>query len=183
LEKLHLNRNVTARDFMRMPLEPRWQQPGTWLRTSALREVEFNPTLHYRFDLDLDLDLDLLICYLQRFPRVQYSQSTLAWFRLHPESKTVSQREHLYWEHLQIFERTLKESHQQAIHSDAQMALGKLQWRHELHTLEQDVDRSRLNRLIAILPEAIRTSGAWHTDSTYKALRRVLRGSSRLHAV
>lgn len=182
LEKLHASRNISARDFVRMPLEPRarrtrWHQPGTWLKTAALREVEIDPTLHYRFDLDL------LIRYLQRFPRVQYSKNTLAWFRLHPESKTVSQREHFYSEHTQILKRIISDSSQHLIQMDARQALSRLQWRHELHALEQDESRSRLDRLLAIMLAASRTAGAWRTDTTYKAIRRVLRGTKRSHTV
>lgn len=182
LEKLHISRNLTALDFVRMPLEPRprrtcWHQPGTWLRTAALREVGINPTLHYRFDLDL------LIRYLQRFPRGQYSNNTLAWFRLHADSKTVSQREHFYLEHVEILKRIINDPHQQPLCIDAEQALSKLQWRHELHALEQEESRSRLNRLMAIMLAVGRTSGAWRTDTTYKAIRRVLRGTKRPHTV
>ena len=129
LEKLHISRHISAREFVRMPFEPRsrrtrWHQPGTWVKTAALREVHIDPTLHYRFDLDL------LIRYLQRFPRVLYSQSTLAWFRLHPDSKTVSQREHFYLEHVRILERIISDPSQHLLQKDARDALARLRWRH-----------------------------------------------------
>ncbi|MEI7464383.1 MAG: glycosyltransferase family 2 protein [Burkholderiales bacterium] len=182
LEKLHISRNLSSRDFVRAPLEPRarrtrWHQPGTWLRTAALREVEIDPTLHYRFDLDL------MIQYLQRFPRVLYGKNTLAWFRLHADSKTVSQREHFYFEHVRILERIISDPSQKALRVDARQALSKLRWRHELHAIEQDESRSRLNRLIAIVLAAGRKAGAWRTDTTYKALHRALRGDRRRHTV
>lgn len=183
LEKLHISRSLTARDLVRMPLEPRigrtrWHQPGTWLRTAAVREVGIDPTLHYRFDLDL------LIRYLQRFPRVQYSNNTLAWFRRHPGSKTVSQHEHFHLEHVQILNQIINDTQQQQlIHIDAVQALAKLQWRHELRALEEDESRSRLNRLLAILLATNRMAGAWQMDSTYKTLRRVLRGHKLHHTV
>ena len=182
LEKLHVSRHLTARAFVRMPLEPRvrrtgWHQPGTWLKTAALREIGINPALHYRFDLEL------LIHYLQRFPRVQYSDNVLAFFRLHADSKTVSQRENFYHEHLQILETIMQDPQQQPLAVDARQAVGKLKWRHQLQAIENDDNRSCLNQLLAIFQAASRTPGAWQMDSTYKALHRVLRGSKRPHTV
>lgn len=182
LERLHVSRHLTVRDFVRMPLEPRarrtcWHQPGTWLKTAALRKVGINPALHYRFDLEL------MIHYLQRFPRVQYGNNVLAFFRLHADSKTVSQRDNFYDEHLQILEKIIQDPQQQPIAVDARRALGKLKWRHQLRAIEKDHSRSRLSQLRAIFQAASGTSGAWQMDSTYKALHRVLRGSKRLHTV
>lgn len=182
LEKRHTSQRISAREFVRMPFEPRsrrtrWHQPGTWLKTAALREVHIDPTLHYRFDLDL------LIRYLQRFPRVLYSDNTMAWFRLHPDSKTVSQREHFYLEHVRILERIISHPSQHLLHKDAKEALARLRWRHELHAVEQDESRSRLHRLLAIMQAAACREGAWRTDTTYKAIRRVLWGTKRAHTV
>ncbi len=122
------------------------------MRAAALREVGINPTLHYRFDLHL------LIHDLQRFPRVQYSKNkwACAWFRLHADSKAVSQREHFCLERAEIHKRIVNDPQQQPL---------------------------GLGAGHAVLLAASRTAGAWQMDTTYKTLGRVLRGRQETHAV
>jgi hypothetical protein len=178
LERRHICRNLTARDFVRLPLEPssrctRWHQPGIWFRTAALREVGIDRSLHYRFDFEL------MIHYLQRFPRVQYSDSTLAWFRRHADSKTVAQADRFHGEHVRILERLIDDPQAEALRVDAVQALAALRWRHDVQRLEQDESRSRLGRVLAIASAASRTPGAWQMKATRKTLLRVLRGGKR----
>jgi glycosyltransferase involved in cell wall biosynthesis len=175
LAKRQISRAITARDLVRQPLGSRavWHQPHIWFRTAALREVRIDPSLHYRFDFEL------MIRYLQRFPRVHYSDSTLAWFRLHAGSKTVAQADRFRGEHVQILERLIDDPQAGALRVDARQALAALQWRHDLRRLEQDESRSHLGRALAIAWAASHTTGAWQMKATRKTLRRVLRGGKR----
>lgn len=63
----------------------KFHQPGVWLRREALQQTGINLKRHYKFDYEL------LLRYLHRFPRVRYLPEVLAYFRLHEESKTVTQ--------------------------------------------------------------------------------------------
>jgi len=63
----------------------KFHQPGVWLRREALVQTGINVNRHYKFDYEL------MLRYLHRFPRVRYLREVLAYFRLHGESKTVTQ--------------------------------------------------------------------------------------------
>ena len=173
LDRRRVSRDITARDLVRRPLgsQAMWHQPGTWFRTAALREVGIDPSLHYRFDFEL------MIRYVRRFPRVLYSESTLAWFRKHADSKTVGQHERFHREHVQVLQRLIDDPQEHAIHADAREAMTVVKWLHDVRALQEDHSRSRLSRLVSIIRAASRTPGAWRMNTTYDNLGRVLRGT------
>ena len=175
LDRLRTSRALTARDLVRLPIESRtrWHQPGIWYRTAALRETGIDATLHYRFDLDL------LIRYTQRFPRVQYSDRTLAWFRLHGASKSLADAERFSDEHQALLSRLLDDPEMQALHADARAALAALQWRQTLRTLQDDHSRPGPARLLALWRAAQQVPGAWRINATYDTLGRLLRPRRR----
>ena len=176
LAQRRISRNITARGLVRQQLGSRaiWHQPGIWFRTAALREVGIDRSLHYRFDFDL------IIRYARLFPRVQYSDSTLAWFRKHADSKTVSQADRFHAEHVRILQRLIADPQAGALNADARQGLAALQWRQDLRALEQDEGRSRLNRLLAIVLAASHAPCGGQMKFIYKALRGVVRGNNRV---
>lgn len=79
-------RKLSARGMIREHLGgAKFHQPGVWLRREALLQTGINLNRHYKFDYEL------LLRYLNRFPRVRYVPDVLAYFRLHEDSKTVTQ--------------------------------------------------------------------------------------------
>jgi glycosyltransferase involved in cell wall biosynthesis len=63
-----------------------YHQPGIWLRLDAVKALGgVEESLHYCFDRAL------MMRYLMRYPNVNYTNSQLAFFRLHGSSKSVSQ--------------------------------------------------------------------------------------------
>ena len=175
LDRLRVSRALTARDLVRLPIESRtrWHQPGIWYRTQALRETGIDAALHYRFDLDL------LIRYTQRFPRVQYSDRTLAWFRLHGASKSLAEAERFGDEHRRLLQRLIDDPETAALRDDAREALAALDWRLTLQALSAPTAARRGDRLSAFFSAARRTPGAWRRQATWETLGRLLRPPKR----
>ena len=79
---LMVNRNLNAKAILRADRYS-FSQPGLWFRTQLVRDCGgIDRELNYGFDWDL------LIRYLAAHPRVCYSATVGAGFRLHAESKT-----------------------------------------------------------------------------------------------
>ncbi|WP_345683316.1 glycosyltransferase family 2 protein [Novipirellula caenicola] len=77
------NRNLSATAMLRADRYS-FSQPGLWFRTKYIQDCGgIDRNLNYGFDWDL------LVRYLAKHPRVHYSASVGARFRLHDESKTV----------------------------------------------------------------------------------------------
>ncbi len=78
-----LNKNLSATAMLRCDRYS-FSQPGLWFRLDALHDCGgIDRTLNYGFDWDL------IVRYLSKHPRVQYSRSIGAMFRLHEQSKTM----------------------------------------------------------------------------------------------
>ncbi len=78
-----LNRNLSAKAILRADRYS-FSQPGLWFRTPLVHRCGgIDRELNYGFDWDL------LIRYLAAHPRVHYSPSVGAGFRLHANSKTM----------------------------------------------------------------------------------------------
>lgn len=77
-----LNQNLNAKKILRAD-HYSFSQPGLWFRTRLMRECgSIDRELNYGFDWDL------LVRYLAANPRVHYSATVGAGFRLHDQSKT-----------------------------------------------------------------------------------------------
>ena len=87
-EELFLNSNLSAIGLIRGDADVVFHQPGLWLRPRLIARCGgIDERFHFTFDWDL------AIRYLSLFPNVAYTTETLARFRLHPNSKTVSSQE------------------------------------------------------------------------------------------
>jgi hypothetical protein len=157
-----------------LPSGTRWHQPGIWMRRAAMVETGVDASSHYRFDYEL------LIRYLHRHPRVTYLPDTLAWFRLHNESKTVSIGPRFRVEHVQILERLAAEPEFATLGAELSLGARCVTWLQQVDALLADTQRPRLQRLREIVAGARADSEARCTRNTRRAARRILfRGGRR----
>jgi glycosyltransferase involved in cell wall biosynthesis len=136
-----LSRNLTAFNYITRSPNFLYHQPGVWVRTPHVRQLGgFNASLRYKFDWDL------IIRYVERWPRIAYIDRNLAFFRLHSNSKTVSEGEG-FWEEELIARELLVHK---LISAKARAALTRIiQKRHW---------RLRINELVEHPPAPIRTA-------------------------
>ena len=109
----HINTGFEARLMARKDRSFHYHQPGgMWLRLDQLKALGgIDEASHYSFDWDL------LFRYLHQFPKVQYTNKTLAFFRLHDNSKTVTGRTSTFlWDRLNIIKRLLDNPYYQDLH-------------------------------------------------------------------
>ncbi len=131
----------------------RYHQPGVWLRREQLLQTGINQNRHYKFDYEM------MLRYLHRFPRVRYLPKVLAFFRLHEESKTVSQRMSFQEEHIEIL-RELAQASDFAQHwPSLELALRQYLWiadldRYEVPELARWAGLAQLQREVRVDPAA-----------------------------
>lgn len=108
----------------------KYHQPGVWLRREALASVGINQNRHYKFDYEV------LLRYLHRFPRVRYLTEVLAFFRLHEQSKTITQgAQHVsafHQEHVDILNELAREPEFRAVAGLLDLAARQCSWIVEL---------------------------------------------------
>ena len=86
---------LTAINFITRPPEFFYHQPGVWVRTKQAAGIGgFDAELHYKFDWEF------MLRYLDRYPKVAYTNRNLGFSRLHPASKTMTKG-------VRIFQREL----------------------------------------------------------------------------
>lgn len=163
-------RDLTVRGLIleQLPNTTRWHQPGIWMRREALNAVDLDLESHYRFDYEL------LIRFLRRFPDVRYLHDTLAYFRLHSTSKTVSLGPRFRVEHLQILERLAAEPEFADYRDDLAFGHRIVSWLQRIDALLTDFDRPRLERLGEIVRAIREDPAARNTRNTRRAMRRIL---------
>jgi glycosyltransferase involved in cell wall biosynthesis len=80
------NRNIKLENLIRLfwrTARASWHQPGVFLRTKNLKTLGgYNESLQYAFDLHLTCR------YVERFPAIRYTGSTLTKFRVHDNAKS-----------------------------------------------------------------------------------------------
>jgi len=78
-------------------------QPASFISAEAIKKIGFlDERFHYTMDYDLWVRLG------QKGAVMQYIPKTLAWFRFHGSSKTVSQQEAFWPEEFMLFDMALK---------------------------------------------------------------------------
>ncbi|MCK8517537.1 glycosyltransferase family 2 protein [Methanoculleus sp. 7T] len=97
----HLNsRNFDLQDLYRRDYI---RQPASFISAEAIKMIGFlDERFHYAMDYDLWVRLGQEEAVMRYIPR------TLAWFRLHGSSKTVSQQEAFWPEEFMLFDMALK---------------------------------------------------------------------------
>ena len=79
------NRNISIEGILSTNADYDFHQPGVWLRTDIMKGVgEFRKDYHFCFDQEY------LLRYLLINANVKYVNDTLAYFRFHEQSKSVS---------------------------------------------------------------------------------------------
>lgn len=95
-----------------------WHQPGLWLNRAAWQYAGPLPIdLHYHFDIEQ------LLRVLNCRPGVKYSTKPTVHFRLHQNSKTVSQNSKFQFEMRIIYRRLVREAKFSAYHDFARQEL------------------------------------------------------------
>lgn len=94
------SRKFNLEDLYRSDYLP---QPASFISAEAIKKIGFlDERFHYAMDYDLWVRLG------QKGAVMQYIPKTLAWFRLHGSSKSVSQREAFWPEEFMLFDMALK---------------------------------------------------------------------------
>ncbi|WP_036679413.1 glycosyltransferase family 2 protein [Daejeonella oryzae] len=93
------NKNLNLSSILRINQSNHvFHQPGVWFNKKNLDLINpLNEALHYQFDWEFTLR------YLYLFPRVNYLNKTLVFFRYHKDSKTVSKREEFFKDSVEVF--------------------------------------------------------------------------------
>jgi glycosyltransferase involved in cell wall biosynthesis len=145
-----------------------WHQPGTWLKRAHVAALPLDEASHYRFDYEL------LIRYLQRHPRVRYLPQTLAFFRLHAESKTGSQGPRFRAEHVAILRRLHDDPEFAGLRTEIDLAERAVSWLQQTDQLLADRARPRLQRFGELLRGVREDPAARCTPNARRAGRRIL---------
>lgn len=173
----YVSRNIDAWSIVAESLgtRARWHQPGIWLRTEQLREIGgLDESLHYRFDMDM------LARYLTRFPKVRYVNDTVAYFRIHPASKTSTAATAFRAEHYRVIEKARDANLFGDSGHDLEQVLATMQWQDRLKGILDDESSSRVARARQVMSESSRLPPAVRQRYTYKYLKRILlRGKRR----
>lgn len=86
LKKTVQNRRISIEGILSSDADYVYHQPGVWMRMDIMKKVgEFRTDYHYCFDQQY------ILRYLLINDEVKYINDTLAYFRLHEASKSVSQ--------------------------------------------------------------------------------------------
>ncbi|MEO7046082.1 MAG: hypothetical protein ABI091_12305, partial [Ferruginibacter sp.] len=87
------NQKLEINEYLKKEVELIYHQPAVWLRMSIMKEVGFFMELmHYCFDQEY------MMRYLLHHNKVCYLNEVLANFRVHENSKSVSQAEKFAWD-------------------------------------------------------------------------------------
>ena len=177
------NRNLSARAMLRADRYS-FSQPGMWFRLDRLLACGgIDRSLNYGFDWDL------IVRYLNENPRVHYSTSVGAMFRLHDQSKTVveSSKDDVSESQFRQESQMIRDKLESCLPADLAAAsrLGRRRepWNEHLIRILDDFDRSPLLASLESLREAAKDPSArfsWRTcGSVARLLSRYVRPSRR----
>lgn len=146
-----MSRQLEAVNFITRPPGYLYHQPGVWLRTEHVRHLGgFDGSLRYKFDWEL------MLRYVERWPRIAYTDDILAHFRLHPASKTVSEGQGFCEEEHAVRERLVH----RLIDAKAREALTRMlrrrQWRLRIDEILAEAKASRVGALRNLCAESLR---------------------------
>lgn len=134
------NQNLSAFNLIKHQESVIFHQPGIWMKTLAIREIN---GLVEKFDYTFDWDL--LIRYLTWYPKINYTSNTLAYFRLHPDSKTVNWQTQFDVEREAILKDLLHDSKYQILHKYISSFFRKKNW---YEIIDAEFKLKQQNRLL-----------------------------------
>lgn len=150
-----------------------FQQPALWfMRNGVLSCGGIQRDLHYCFDWDL------AIRYLHCAPRVIYLDKTIAKFRLHPASKTVSQKEGFDREHEIVISRLAAQRAYLTLHATCKQFLGLRVWWRVMASIE--AEHSGLQAALRILVASFEDPKYRWGRMMFGAMRKALLGKQLL---
>lgn len=151
----------------------KWHQPSVWLKREAMQQIGLNLKLQHAFDHQL------MIRYLHRHPRVRYLNDTLAWFRYHDSSKTVSQGLRFRDDQIASYRQLAQEDEFADLHSDLLLAARATEWLRAVDIALDDIKTPRLERFLALCRGAVQDRDARCTANTRRAALRILKYGGR----
>lgn len=163
-----VQRNLTPAKMILCEPDSYFHQPAFWLDTAKLRACGgFDESLHYAFDWDLT------IRYLDRYPRVHYLSTELAYFRLHPTSKTCATHDRFWEEHLRVVRQLQSTGGSPTVRQACDLRLRKLGWCDQVGRLLEQRGR-RLGRAWDLARATCQDPQVRLSRLTLGAMRRVL---------
>ncbi|MHA7943012.1 glycosyltransferase family 2 protein [Formosa sp. 3Alg 14/1] len=160
--------NLSPRGLMFWEEGTVFVQPGLWLLRENIEAVGgLDESLHYSFDTDM------IIRYLSLYPNVNYIKKDLVFFRLHDESKTVSQPERFFENKIQYINRTLNDPQFRHIHGLCEEWLITDNWSNVLKEQISSND-SKLKRFKTIISKLITEPKYKWNRKSFGALKRIL---------
>jgi glycosyltransferase involved in cell wall biosynthesis len=160
--------DLTAAGLMRGDSGAVFHQPAVWLRRDHLIAAGgIDRSLHYVFDWEM------LVRVLAREPRVVYTDATLAYFRLHAESKTVKSIAAFEFERRRAARLLARRLAPGELRAAAAALARKQRWWRVLVTLQRRYGRSPRTAAI-ILKSALREPGVRLSRLTFGSVRRAL---------
>lgn len=149
-----------------------FHQPGVFLKTSKVKAIGgYDESFRYVFDYKF------MIEYLDRFPIVHWSYSTMVMFRLHPNSKTVHENSQFEAE----FMRARLELAQSALSKSARrylkVTVEKLAWPAKIAKFREKNPR-KLPMLCFLVRSCLTSPRVTCSRMTLGAIRRELIGNS-----
>jgi hypothetical protein len=146
-----------------------YHQPGLWLkRDKVIACGGVDDSFQYAFDWDLTLR------YLSLYLGVNYIPDVLAHFRLHPQSKTISAKQHMIEDWHRVLVKLRDGAPTAAARRACDVQLRTLNWWKLLPQFTEDARRPRLMRATQIALAACRDPRVRITRLTLGAIRRLL---------
>lgn len=165
------NRRLDAVSLIRGTRGSVFQQPAFWFHPERLARCGgLDRRLHYVFDMEM------AVRYLARFPRVRYLTQPLAYFRLHPESKSVAASRR-FWDEWQVaLQHLLANDAFPGLHRHCGRRIAELERHRHVASVLRDDASSRLSRLLHLSLQAMRGPRPGLAAINLAAARRLLTG-------
>lgn len=147
-----------------------FHQPGLWWNTERLKSLDgLESDLHYCFDYLL------LLRYLNRWPNVIYSNQVVAYFALHPTSKTSTSQPLFDQERLEALRILLSDDEFIPYHKAISQRLRTHEWHRQLQHLTDNTDSpSSYQKVATILLQSLKEPAIRINRFTAGAIRRLL---------
>lgn len=169
-----VNQNLSAIAMLRCDRYS-FSQPGLWFRMDALRSCGgIDRELNYGFDWDL------IVRYLSEYPRVQYSRSIGAMFRLHGQSKTMvetskaNSTENRFQQENQRIREKLEDSLSSRLAAASRLGRQREPWNQHLIEVLDDFDRSPFAAACGIFREVVKQPRIKASRRTFGSIARLL---------
>jgi glycosyltransferase involved in cell wall biosynthesis len=145
-----------------------YHQPGLWFRPRRIASAGgIDETLHYAFDFDMTLR------YLAKYPEVTYLPQTLASFRLHEMSKTISQQSDFHRERMIVYGKISEDPDCALLKRICSLRLRSHAWWERLDAIVRS-NGSATSRAITIVLAMCADPSVRMTRLSLGAIRRVL---------